>query len=301
MNIKNYPRTLLLSLIVIFFHSVPKTYASVIEDLNDGESKTKVLTTLEQHRNVLKEVLEKATERVIIVSPYISEYALSADQIVKIIQTCTDKNIDITIYIDSKLDREFNKTTLKPNAKVGRQTLREVEVDFRILDKIHAKVLIKDEDLIVIGSFNWLSAIRDSNHRFANHEQSIVVMGYEADNLIKTSLKGIETVSEISTPYSKAHDATKADKSDYLDIAMTLSGSLYDKLSNDDQMRLTWKLEKKARSSSDESGEDSNSDETSGGSEEDSGSDVDNDLLVMFGEARSKALKDASKKSGNDG
>lgn len=300
MNIKNYPKVLLLILIIIFSSS-SKAYASIIENLSEGQSITKVLTTLEQHRAVLKEALENATERVIIVSPYISEYALSADKLEEIIQKCTVKHIDITIYTDSKLDRQFNSMALKPNASKGRQTLRTIEVNFRILDKIHAKILIKDQDLIVIGSFNWLSAVRDSANQFSNHEQSIVVMGDEANNLIETSLKGINTVSEISTPYSKAYDATKADTSDYLDVAMTLSGPLYENLSFNEQIEFTRKLKKKADSSSEESEENSSSDETSTGDGEESNSDVDSDLRDMLVKARTKALKEASNKSRNDG
>ncbi|MBA3604144.1 MAG: hypothetical protein H0W50_11025 [Parachlamydiaceae bacterium] len=193
-------------------------------------SNFELLTTLDEHRDLLKNCLNDAGERVIIVSPYISSRAINDDKILDIIDNKQQNGCTVTVYTDYKLDRQYGKEQLKDNAQFGRDLLRKAYINFRILDKIHAKVLIKDDDLIVIGSFNWLSAVRDSNNNFARLEQSIVVRGEEAKSLIEKSLSGLKTVDEIKTAYSDALDIyEEAIKGDELDIAnsvITLRGVL---------------------------------------------------------------------------
>lgn len=59
----------------------------------------------------------------------------------------------------------------------------------KYINNVHSKLLIKDNDLLCVGSFNWLSAQRKS--KYVRHETSIVYQGKSnnVDNEIKL-LKG---------------------------------------------------------------------------------------------------------------
>lgn len=294
MSIKNYIKFLLLPFITICIYCSSTSYSSVIKEIEEGKSTIKVLTTLDEHRTLLKEVLDQATKRVVIVSPYISSWALTADDIVETLQ---DKPLEISIFTDLKLDQEYNNKTLKPNAKIGRRSLRKALVDFRVLNKIHAKILIKDDDLIAIGSFNWLSAVRDSNSQYSNHEQSILVQGSNAENLIETSLRGILSVTEIKTPYSRAYDTTETDKSDGFEVTIATSRQeIYENLSFEEQREFTDLVERLAKSSS-------SSNSSSDNSDKDSSSDTDrlDTVKDLYEKGRKEYLHKANNKRGNDG
>lgn len=49
----------------------------------------------------------------------------------------------------------------------------------------HLKTLIVDDEVITEGSFNWLSAVRDEESEFHNHEATLLVRGSAASTLIQ--------------------------------------------------------------------------------------------------------------------
>lgn len=177
-------------------------------------SATEILTTVDEHRNVLTEVLGNAKERVIIVSPYITTYAFSSDDIISKIEEAQDRGVKVVVYTDNRL--ELKDGTLKPKALAGRKRLAEALSGLCVAQKVHAKVLIADDDDITIGSFNWLSALRDEANQYSNHEQSIRVTGASAEALIEKSIEGLENLEMIESEYSAFYKAYQRDFFPYL-------------------------------------------------------------------------------------
>lgn len=191
-------------------------------------SDSEVLTTLEAHRHLLETAIKGARDRLIIASPYLSTWALNEDKILELIEEKQQAGIKVTIYTDRKLDHYW--AVLKANAFEAGKLLNSAYTQVRILDKVQTHTLIKDKDLIVIGSFNWLSAVRNPESLLSNLEQSLAVTGAKAEELIETSLAQLNALAKITNAYSEAlvflENACEAEE---LDIANTIN-SLISKL-----------------------------------------------------------------------
>ena len=150
---------------------------SFLYDLPKLKSENRI-STLEKHSRAIKQCFITARERVIIVSPFISIEALNADNIPDLIKECISKDISVTVYTDKFLDSP--KGNLKVNAEKGRKTLIKSGVKLEILKGIHNKCIAVDENILIEGSFNWLSAVRDESNPYYRHEVSQIIQGEEA-------------------------------------------------------------------------------------------------------------------------
>ncbi|QNL50269.1 hypothetical protein H8S90_01150 [Olivibacter sp. SDN3] len=151
------------------------------------------VNTIEKHRACLKRAFEQAQRRIVIVSPYISQLAIEADDIIDKI-TKLAESIEILVYTDKFLDQPNGQ--LKENARKGRQALEDVGVTLKILNGIHNKALAIDDYELIEGSFNWLSAVRDRTNQYYRHEVSQIIREEEALIQIKQLLEELKAIEE---------------------------------------------------------------------------------------------------------
>lgn len=175
-------------------HHLFKNENSFIPDvpppLRSKESYKTRISTLEEHRNILSGSIEQARNSIIIVSPFISINAIERDQLIPKISAAVRRKVEVTIYTDSFLDK--SGLSLKNSAKRGRKALTDAGATLKIVNGIHNKTLCRDDDLLVEGSFNWLSAIRDSDNKYQRHEVSLCYQGKAVKNLIDDVLEEME-------------------------------------------------------------------------------------------------------------
>jgi hypothetical protein len=138
---------------------------------------TRHLTSLSDHRMALINGFEQARKRIVVVSPYLSEFAIKADRVEKLIVDAVRRGVEVLIYTDRQLDLDPQIQQLKPSAAAARKLLRESGAEVQVLSRVHNKTLCVDDITIVIGSFNWLSAVRDESHRYQRQENSIMYEG----------------------------------------------------------------------------------------------------------------------------
>lgn len=165
-------------------------------DTLDPNSEFRV-ATLKKHQQCIKEVFEKAISKVIIVSPFISINAIKADGIIEKIVSFKQKgqNKKVIVYTDSDLDK--TNGTLKSHSALGREALINAGVELKILKGIHNKALIKDNDTLIEGSFNWLSATRDIDNKYYRHEVSQILSKSESKIQIPQLLLELDLIKEI--------------------------------------------------------------------------------------------------------
>ena len=149
------------------------------------------LSSLNEHRSLLREVFQTARERVLIVSPFVSKSALHADGIPARVQSAISRGVVVQVYIDNDLNRVDGG--LKRSANDGIAELLRAGATVIVLDGIHNKTLIRDNDLITEGSFNWLSAVRTAGGTHQREERTIVVEGAEARQMIEDEIKGLRS------------------------------------------------------------------------------------------------------------
>ena len=95
------------------------------------------------------------------------------------IKEAISRTVKVTIITDEKFDIQNGQ--LKENSKNGREVLQSSGATLVIYPKIHSKTICVDDKIFIVGSFNWLSAVR--NEERANKEDSIVLEGDVAKNI----------------------------------------------------------------------------------------------------------------------
>lgn len=175
----------------LFADDINELSTSFLFDKKNIVSENRV-DSLEKHQNCLKRAFEVATKRVVIVSPFISIHAITADNLLPEIQKAVLKNIEIHIYTDMYLDMPNGK--LKKSSKDGRKALVEAGAKLDILNGIHNKAIAIDEDVLIEGSFNWLSALRDKHHPHYRYDVSQILQGKEAKQQIIQLLKELALI-----------------------------------------------------------------------------------------------------------
>lgn len=131
------------------------------------------ISTLDKHRRTLKKVIKNSTERLVIISPFISIHAIKEDSLIELFETAISRGVDITVLTDQNLDAPRGK--IKPSSEEGRSALKNVGVNLKIIKGIHQKSILMDNRVLIEGSFNWLSAVRDEDSPYYRKEVSYII------------------------------------------------------------------------------------------------------------------------------
>lgn len=148
------------------------------------------ISTLEKHRSCLKYCFDTARNRLLIFSPFISIAAINADEISDLVGSTCARGVDVVIITDEYLDKINGK--LKGSAEAGRIALQKAGGRLIVYKGIHNKTICVDDKLLIEGSFNWLSAVRDENSSGCRKETSVMLQGEGVDKMIDSILCDFE-------------------------------------------------------------------------------------------------------------
>lgn len=163
---------------------------------NSNTNATRILT-LAEHQILLSHVFETACDRVIIVSPFISNSAIKADEVNLSIKKAVNRGVAVSIYTDDRLNMT-QQGSIKESAIKGIRMLLESGAKVYIVNGIHNKTLIRDDNLITEGSFNWLSAVRSKGATHQREERTMVIEGDTAKNMIEQETNLLHSI-EVQT------------------------------------------------------------------------------------------------------
>jgi phosphatidylserine/phosphatidylglycerophosphate/cardiolipin synthase-like enzyme len=156
------------------------------------------IPTLDQHCGFLQECLEKAKTRMIICSPFISAYRQYEDDLaIPAISDAIKRGVNIYFIVGKK-------SKALSDFKQYLDQLKSSNIHIIAIGNIHLKTIIVDDFIISEGSFNWLSASRDDQSDYHNHEQTLVVEGALARPLIENFLSS--RVDQIFIAHTSAKD-----------------------------------------------------------------------------------------------
>ena len=140
--------------------------------IESSSTNLQVLRDAKEHDDFLIDTINTAKKEIIIVSPWLTENAIESSKILPLLESAIKKGITVTVFIDS----ELNITNSVDNKLFALEDLlKDKQIEVKFVRKIHSKLVIKDNDLLCIGSFNWLSAQREGE--FARHETSLSYQG----------------------------------------------------------------------------------------------------------------------------
>lgn len=161
-------------------------------DLKGKETSTIFLHDAKEHDEFLLKVLGCASNRVLIMSPWLKAHRLAPFK--EAMRDAHARGVEVRIYTDLG----FNTQALESEAETRTRLARTIDeyadigVDIRLVRRVHSKVLARDEDLICLGSFNWLSAVREVNDQYHNNESSIAYQGPQVADEIEVQEQALE-------------------------------------------------------------------------------------------------------------
>lgn len=135
-----------------------------IEEMkNERKSSDRILSTYD-HRPLLLDALENAQNTVVIVSPWIKSGGLN-NEILGCIEKALQRNTRVIIGYGISKKEDSDRWILKRLADIQKKKHGNKLLLVK-LSNTHEKVLIKDNEYMVITSFNWLSFKGDPNKGF---------------------------------------------------------------------------------------------------------------------------------------
>jgi hypothetical protein len=156
---------------------------------------SKIIDTLEGHRQALRDSFSGAKTLLTIVSPFLSQNALDADDILLNCEQTVARGVDVCIVVDKNLGittkNQFPEDKLEILKNFRRAGCRVRIAPGR--NGVHSKLIVSD-NLLILGSFNWLSASRDL-HRHSNYEVSTVLTGEEGRGEGQRQLQQVERIT----------------------------------------------------------------------------------------------------------
>lgn len=105
--------------------------------------------------------------------------AIKADNLDVLFDEVIQRGVRIHIYTDEALNYFNNK--LKVNYLKAKEILNRPGIDLFLTQKVHSKTMWVDSSVLVEGSFNWLSAVRQPNSRWCRYETSLVYRGEDLE------------------------------------------------------------------------------------------------------------------------
>lgn len=127
------------------------------------------ISDLKGHRETLRRSFELAQRELIIVSPWVTRAALHADDILASMENAVSRGVSVQLYIGEDMNLEnYNEDEFK----LLLNDLRSTGANVTLVNKMHQKVIYIDDEIMVAGSFNWLSSSRTDQYKLM--EKSIV-------------------------------------------------------------------------------------------------------------------------------
>lgn len=150
----------------------------VRHDLQRASAAIHALRDAQEHDSFLLDVTARAGREIHIVSPWIILERIEEIGALGAMRAAIQRGVKVTIYTDPELNtgsdpesRDEKRQTLHATAGI----LRDAGIQVAFVTRVHSKVLIGDDDLYCVGSFNWFSASRDA--KYARHETSLAYRG----------------------------------------------------------------------------------------------------------------------------
>ena len=130
---------------------------------NERRGADRVLSTYD-HRPLLLDALQNAHKSVVIISPWIKSSGLN-NQILSLIDKAVQRKTRVIIGYGISEKEDSDKWIIKSLNKIKEKKYGDY-LELVRLSNTHEKVLIKDNEFMVITSFNWLSFKGDPKRGF---------------------------------------------------------------------------------------------------------------------------------------
>ncbi|TCM78371.1 AAA domain-containing protein [Rhodovulum steppense] len=152
-------------------------------DLKQGSGQIQMLRDAAGHDAFLLDALSAGGRRYMIVSPWVIAGTMERVGLVAAFEAAIRRGAEVDVFADPLLNQGPAAGGLTQMEAVEK-TFARIGVRLHKLPKLHSKIVAIDDDLLCIGSYNWLSA--DRQGQYARHETSFVYRGQHLEDEIRT-------------------------------------------------------------------------------------------------------------------
>jgi PLD-like domain len=129
-----------------------------------------------EHPEYLREALETAESRLLIISPWIRSGVVD-HEFAKRLEAALDRGVTVHIgWGISRDDRDGPDASQRALERLETLAKKYPGLVLRRLGDTHAKVLLCDRRFVIVGSFNWLSFRGDPKRTFRDEQGTLVSM-----------------------------------------------------------------------------------------------------------------------------
>ncbi len=169
------------------------------QDLNTAQTQISTLHGVEEHDVFLNQTFDAIGKSITIVSPWLTWEKLEQTGFLTSMIQARARGIDITVVTDKSFNTQ-DVSYEKRKAKQQRlndavEKLNALGIVTMLVKRVHSKIVIGDEGLLCIGSFNWFSATRDEKYKrydTIRYDTSMVYRGESLQAEIKTIYSSLE-------------------------------------------------------------------------------------------------------------
>ncbi|AFC86323.1 AAA domain-containing protein [Frateuria aurantia] len=151
------------------------------QDLQTTRTGLSHLHEAAEHDDFLRRVLQEARREIQIVTPWMRLQWIRHDHGLEYMADAVARGVQLQIYTDRYLNRGVSRNHPEGDPAAVEafhqaiEALEACQIEVCQVGKVHSKLLMADDDLLCVGSFNWLSAQRAGDH--VRHETSMVYRG----------------------------------------------------------------------------------------------------------------------------
>ncbi len=164
------------------------------KDLSVAHTQIYALHGVEQHDAFLNQTFDTIGKRITIVSPWLTWQKLEETGFLSSMIQARSRGIDITVVTDRNFNTEHadyeKRKEKQQHLHAALEKLNEMGVTTKLVKRVHSKIVIGDEGLLCVGSFNWFSAAREQQYQ--RYDTSMVYCGESLKGEIKTIYTSLE-------------------------------------------------------------------------------------------------------------
>ena len=160
-------------------------------DLQTATTGLSHLHEWEEHDRFLMQTLKTARQQVQIVTPWVRLHCLQTTGALQQMHAAVQRGVQVEVYTDLLLNTDTSRQKPKgePQKVVEFEAvlayLQAQNVPVRVVSKVHSKMVMADQEVLCVGSFNWLSAQRQGE--YVRHETSMVYRGTDVSEEIQVN------------------------------------------------------------------------------------------------------------------
>ncbi|MDC9623597.1 AAA domain-containing protein [Xenorhabdus sp. XENO-7] len=164
------------------------------KDLSAAQTQISTLHGVEQHDAFLNQTFGTIGKNITIVSPWLTWQKLEQTGFLTSMSHARSRGIDITVVTDRNFNTEHadyeKRKDKQQRLNDAVEKLNEMGITTKLVNRVHSKIVIGDEGLLCVGSFNWFSATREE--KYQRYDTSMVYRGESLKGEIKTIYTSLE-------------------------------------------------------------------------------------------------------------